>query len=95
MLGLVKVAALEFVPMKVRVNAIAPGPTENGMMRSIEEQSGTGHAVQVKAAYNAQLAMGRYGTNEEIAELALFLASTRASYSTGGVFLADGGFLAQ
>ncbi len=94
-LGLVKVAALEFAPMKVRVNAIAPGPIENRMMRSIEEQSGTGHADQVKAAYNAQLAMGRYGTNEEIAELALFLASTRASYSTGGVFLADGGFLAQ
>ncbi len=64
-------------------------------MRSIEEQSAAGHADQVKAAYSAQVPMGRYGTNEEIAELALFLAGSRASYSTGGVFLADGGFLAQ
>ena len=94
-LGLVKVAALEFAPLRIRVNAIAPGPIENRMMRSIEEQSAVGHADQVKAALNAQVAMRRYGTNEEIAEMALFLASSRASYSTGGVFLADGGFLAQ
>ena len=94
-LGLVQVAALEFAPMRIRVNAMAPGPIENRMMRSLEEQSAVGHPELAKAALNAQLAMGRYGTNEEVAEMAVFLVSSRSSYSTGGVFLADGGFLAQ
>jgi NAD(P)-dependent dehydrogenase (short-subunit alcohol dehydrogenase family) len=92
-LGLVKVAALELAPMKIRVNAIAPGAVENRMMRSVEEQIAAGHHDEVKAVFNAHVPMARYGHNEEIAELALFLASTRSSYSTGGVFVADGGSL--
>lgn len=91
-LGLVKVAALELAPLKIRVNAIASGAVDNRMMRAVEEQTASGHSEQVKAGFTAQVPMGRYGHNEEIAELALFLASTRSSYSTGGVFPADGGF---
>ena len=93
-LGLVKVAALELAPLKIRVNAMAPGPVENRMMRSVETQRGNRHTAQVKAGLCSQLPMGRYGHNEEIAELALFLASSRSSYSTGGTFVADGGFTA-
>jgi len=93
LLGLVKVAALELAPLNIRVNAIAPGPIENRMMRSLEEQSG--QAAAAKAAFTAQVPMGRYGQNEEIAELALFLASSRSSYSNGTVFVADGGFVAH
>lgn len=92
-LGLVKVAAIELGPLNIRVNAIAPGPIDNRMMRSIEAQ--TGQAEATKAAFTAQVPMGRYGQNEEIAEMALFLASSRSSYSTGGVFLSDGGFVAH
>ncbi len=95
LLGLVKVAALELGPLGIRVNAIAPGPVDNRMMRSLEEQSAPGHAEVVKAGFTAQVPMGRYATNDEIAELALFLASARSSYSTGAVFLADGGFVAH
>jgi NAD(P)-dependent dehydrogenase (short-subunit alcohol dehydrogenase family) len=39
--------------------------------------------------------MGRYGTYEEVARLALFLASEEASYCTGGTFVVDGGFVAR
>ena len=43
----------------------------------------------------AQIALGRYGSNAEIARVALFLASDESSFCTGGVFVADGGFTAQ
>lgn len=94
-LGLVKTAAIELGPMNIRVNAIAPGPIDNRMMRSLEEQSSPGHGEAVKAAFTAQTPLGRYGTNDEIAEMALFLASNRSSNSTGAVFLSDGGFVAH
>ena len=91
-IGLVKVAALEFAHLKIRVNAIAPGAVDNRMMRSVEEQTAGAHSDQVRTAVSADVPMGRYGHNEEIAEMALFLASSRSSYSTGGVFVADGGY---
>jgi NAD(P)-dependent dehydrogenase (short-subunit alcohol dehydrogenase family) len=94
-LGLVKTAAIELGPMKIRVNAIAPGPIDNRMMRSLEDQSSPGHGGDVKAAFTAQVPLGRYGQNDEIAEMALFLASNRSSNSTGAVFLSDGGFVAH
>ncbi|MDP3500362.1 MAG: SDR family NAD(P)-dependent oxidoreductase [Myxococcales bacterium] len=93
LVGLVKVAAIEFGPLHIRVNAIAPGPVDNRMMRSLEEQSAPGRAETVKAGFTAQVPMGRYAKNEEIAQMALFLAGPRSSYSTGAVFLADGGFV--
>lgn len=94
-LGLVKTAAIELGPMNIRVNAIAPGPIDNRMMRSLEDQSSPGHAAAVKAAFTSQVPLGRYGQNDEIAEMALFLASSRSSNSTGAVFLSDGGFVAH
>jgi len=93
--GLVKTAAVELAPQGIRVNAIAPGPIDNRMMRSIEEQAAPGHGADVQAAFTARVPMGRYGTNEEIAEMALFLASARSRYSTGALFVADGGFVLQ
>lgn len=92
--GLVRSAALELAPAKIRVNAVNPGPIENRMMRSIEEQAAPGAAAAVKQGFEARVPLGRYGTNEEIARLALFLASDASSYCTGGLFVADGGFVA-
>lgn len=93
-IGMVKAAALELAALGVRVNSVNPGPIENRMMRSIETQAAPSAPEQVKQGFEGQVAMKRYGTNEEIAKLALFLASDDSSYCTGGVFVADGGFTA-
>jgi len=94
-MGLVKTAAIELAPRGVRVVAINPGPIENRMMRSIEEQAAPGAGAQVKHGFEAQVPFHRYGRNEEIAALAAFLVSDDASYCTGAAFVADGGFTAQ
>ena len=62
--------------------------------RSIETQAAPNAPESVKQGFEGLVALKRYGTNEEIAKLALFLASDDSSYCTGGVFVADGGFTA-
>jgi NAD(P)-dependent dehydrogenase (short-subunit alcohol dehydrogenase family) len=94
-IGLVKSAAIELAPMKIRVNAVAPGPVDNRMMRSVEHQLAPGHEEEMKAQLAAAVPMARYALNEEIAELTLFLCGSRSSYSTGSVFVADGGLTAR
>lgn len=92
--GLVKTAALEMGERKIRVNAIAPGPIDNRMMRSVETQISPDEPAKMRDALAAQIALRRYGTNDEVARLALFLASDESSYCTGGVYTVDGGFTA-
>lgn len=94
-IGMMKTAALELAALGVRVNTVNPGPIENRMMRSIETQAAPNAPEQVKQGFEGLVAMKRYGTNEEIAKLVLFLASDDSSYCTGGVFVADGGFTAM
>jgi 3alpha(or 20beta)-hydroxysteroid dehydrogenase len=94
-IGLVRTAAIELATSHIRVNALNPGPIENRMMRSIEEQAAPGAPEAVKRRFCEMVPLGRYGTNEEMARFALFLASEDASYCTGNVFVADGGFLAS
>ena len=95
LVGLARSAAIELAPNRVRVNTVHPGPIDNRMMRGIEGQLAPGHGEDVKHQFEAQVPMARYGTNQEIAALALFLASDDASYCTGSVFVADGGFTAH
>jgi 3alpha(or 20beta)-hydroxysteroid dehydrogenase len=94
LVGLAKVAAIECGPLGIRVNCVNPGPIENRMMRSIEDQLAPGEGDKVKQGFLSMVPMRRYGTNEEIAKLVLFVASADSSYSTGAVFVADGGFVA-
>ncbi|HKU43264.1 MAG TPA: SDR family NAD(P)-dependent oxidoreductase [Polyangiales bacterium] len=90
--GLAKCAALELAPHQIRVNTIHPGPIDNRMMRGLEEQLSPGHSDDAKRGFEAQVPLGRYGTNQEIANLALFLASSEATFCTGAMFVADGGY---
>jgi len=92
--GLVKSAALELGEFNIRVNAIAPGPIDNRMMRSLEEQWSPGDAESLKTAIEQSIALKRYGTNEEVANLALFLASDESTYCSGAIYPIDGGFVA-
>ncbi len=95
LIGLAKSAALELAAQNIRVNTVNPGPIENRMMRSIEQQANPGDPVAVKSGFETLIALKRYGTNDEIARLALFLASDESSYCTGSVFVADGGMTAS
>lgn len=92
--GLVKTAALELGESRIRVNSIGPGPIDNRMMRSIAEQMAPGAPDEVRTGFEGMVAMKRYGTDEEVANLAVFLASDESSYCTGGMYTLDGGFTA-
>jgi len=92
--GLVKNAALELGASGIRVNAIAPGPIDNRMIRSLETQFAPDNPDAVRDDLTTKIALQRYGTNEEVARLALFLASDESSYCTGGVYMIDGGYTA-
>ena len=95
LVGLAKTAALELAPAKIRVNTIHPGPIANRMMESLEEQSAPADPSQARTGFEGMIPLGRYGTNDEIAKLALFLAGDEGSYCTGAAFVADGGFCAR
>lgn len=92
--GLVKTAALELAPHNVRVNAIGPGPIDNRMIRSVEAQFNPDDHAAAHEFVLSKIPMGRYGTNEEVANLALFLASDESRFCTGSIHIIDGGWLA-
>lgn len=83
--GLTKSAALELAASGIRVNAVAPGPTDTGMLDRF-----TGSAER-KAAMQAGVPLQRIGRAEEVAQAILFLASGAASFVTGQILGADGG----
>lgn len=88
-IGLTKTAALEYGRRNIRVNAICPGPIATPLLERIA-------AFQKKKevtvdTMGANTPVGRPGAPDEIAKVALFLASDEASYANGGVFPIDGG----
>jgi NAD(P)-dependent dehydrogenase (short-subunit alcohol dehydrogenase family) len=86
--GLTKSAAIEVAGTGVRVNVVAPGPIETGMLNRF-----TGNAEN-KAGLVAVVPVKRVGTPEEIAQAIVFVASDKASYMTGASVSVDGGMLA-
>jgi NAD(P)-dependent dehydrogenase (short-subunit alcohol dehydrogenase family) len=83
--GLTRSAALEGAPFGVRVNAVAPGATDTGMLTRF-----TGTAEN-KAGLAAQAPLARLGAPEEIAQAIVFAASSKSSYMTGHILAVDGG----
>ncbi|MBX5167997.1 MULTISPECIES: glucose 1-dehydrogenase [unclassified Rhizobium] len=83
--GMTKSAALEVAATGVRVNAVAPGPTETGMLNRF---TGT---PENKTALLSGVPLGRIGQPEEMAHAIAFLASDKASFITGQIVTVDGG----
>ncbi len=91
--GMTKVAAMELGSRGIRVNSIHPGFILTGM--GVPDDVDPSEIHGLLDAHTARLArMGRSGTPEDIAKLALFLASDDSAYSTGSEFIADGGLTA-
>ena len=88
--GMTKVAAIELGSSNIRVNSVHPGGVETPMAASME--AGDQEAEASEANFTFPLA--RIGQPEEVAQLVLFLASEKSSYSTGAEFLVDGGDMA-
>jgi NAD(P)-dependent dehydrogenase (short-subunit alcohol dehydrogenase family) len=95
--SLTRALALDFAPDGIRVNSISPGSVRTPILEHAARTfEGDGADLQaVFARFGASHPLGRIGEPEEIAELAAFLASPRASFITGADFRADGGLLAQ
>ncbi|RLG82069.1 MAG: beta-ketoacyl-ACP reductase [Thermoprotei archaeon] len=89
-LGLTRVIALETAPYNITVNAIAPGFIETEMVKARIKEGKLDKDRLIK-----RIPLGRMGTPEDIAHVAVFLASDYASYITGQVIIVDGGYLAQ
>jgi 2-keto-3-deoxy-L-fuconate dehydrogenase len=93
--GLTKAVAADFIRKGVRCNAICPGTIESPSLdeRIVTLAAATGQSIAtVQQAFVDRQPMGRLGKPEEVAMLAVYLASDEASYTTGHIHLVDGGF---
>ena len=93
-IGLTKAVAADFIRRGIRANAICPGTIESPSLegRIRERSQTTGKSVaEVERAFVERQPMGRLGRPQEVAALAVFLASDEASYITGQAHLVDGG----
>ncbi len=84
-IGFTKSCAKEFASRNITVNAIAPGFIETRMTEKLPEE--------IKHAYFKLIPLGRFGKPEDVANLALFIASDQADYITGQVIAIDGGMV--
>ena len=94
--GLSKSLALEFAKDNILVNTLGPGRIATARVASLDEAAAgrSGRSVEdVKVASEANIPMGRYGTPEEFANTAVFLASDANGYVTGQSILVDGGLV--
>ncbi|AMO97869.1 short chain dehydrogenase family protein [Collimonas fungivorans] len=94
-IGLTKAVAADFVAKGIRCNAICPGTVESPSLRQrIAEQARQQDVdiAQIEAAFVARQPLGRIGKTEEIAALALYLASDESAFTTGAIHLIDGGW---
>jgi len=94
-IGLTKAVAADFIRSGIRCNAICPGtvdsPSLAARIATLAEKQGR-PVEDVRREFEARQAMGRIGRPEEIAALAVYLASDESSFTTGAIHIADGGF---
>lgn len=92
--GLMRSAVLETGASGVRINTIHPSPIDTRMMRAIEHGRAPGAEDAARQMISTRIPAGRYGTPDEVALTALFLASDDSRYCTGGRYSVDGGMTA-
>ena len=90
LIGLARTVAKEAAP-RVRVNVIAPGPIDNAFQKDIEAGITKAVGRDGTELLDSLIPLRRHGRADEIAHTVLFLASDLSSFSTGSVFMADGG----
>jgi 2-keto-3-deoxy-L-fuconate dehydrogenase len=89
-IGMTKSIALDFAKQGIRCNAICPGTVQSP---SLEQRlAATGDAATARAEFVSRQPMGRIARPQEIAELALYLASDASTYTTGTIHIIDGGW---
>ena len=91
LIGLMRTVAKEAAARNIRVNVLAPGPIDNSFQLKIEERLTEVIGKDGTEFLNRVIPLGRHGRAEEIARWVLFLASDQSSFSTGSIFMADGG----
>jgi NAD(P)-dependent dehydrogenase (short-subunit alcohol dehydrogenase family) len=92
--GLTRSAALEYAPLGIRINAVAPGAVDSPMSAKQAEVN-RGNDPFADALVRQGHPLGRHVRPDQIADAVLFLASERSTFSTGSVVLVDGGYTAQ
>ncbi|MCS7267466.1 MAG: SDR family oxidoreductase [Geminicoccaceae bacterium] len=90
-IGLTKAIAADFVTRGIRCNAICPGTIDTPSLQ--ERMRAQGDYEKARAAFLARQPMGRLGTPEEVAWLAVYLASDESSFTTGAIHIVDGGLV--
>jgi 2-keto-3-deoxy-L-fuconate dehydrogenase len=88
-IGLTKSVAMDFIGDGIRCNCISPGTVESPSLQ--ERMAAQGDAEKARAAFIARQPMGRIGSAQEIAEIAVLLASNEAGFMTGSNIVIDGG----
>jgi 2-keto-3-deoxy-L-fuconate dehydrogenase len=89
-IGLTKSIAADYVGRGIRANAICPGTIDTPSLH--ERMSAQGDYESARAAFIARQPMGRIGTAEEVAALAVYLASDESAFTTGQIHVIDGGW---
>jgi 2-keto-3-deoxy-L-fuconate dehydrogenase len=90
-IGLTKSVAADFVARGIRCNAICPGTVESPSLQ--QRLRDTGDYDEAHRQFTARQPMGRLGRPEEVAKLALYLASDESAFTTGAVHVIDGGWV--
>ena len=90
-IGLTRTAALEYAPLGIRINAVAPGTVATPMSDAFAQLDDPFAAALVRQT----APLGRLATADEVADAILFLAGDRSRFATGSVLTLDGGFTAQ
>ena len=100
-IGLTRQGAVEYAPKQIRFNAVCPGTVVTPLVtKTYEDRASSGSSggmtqEEALAAMQAKYPMGKTGTPDDIANMALFLASDESQWITGAVFPVDGGYTAQ